>query len=111
MVAEPFRHVAQPFGMWRRMRTVSSILLIVLVSHASAQAPSVRDRMLAAEDARVRTAAGMAPLLQGLRAVDPKLVVQAVRGLGRFERPELIDHIIALATHARPDVRGAALNA
>ena len=91
------------------MRT--SILVLVFVCHAWAQAPSLRERMLAAEDARVTTDTAMAPLLQGLRAVDPKLVVQAVRGLGRFERPELVKHIIPLATHVRPEVRGEAINA
>ena len=71
----------------------------------------LRQRMLAAEDARVTTAAAMAPLLEGLHAADPALVVQAVRALGRFERPSLVRHIVPLVKHRRPDVRAEALNA
>lgn len=87
------------------------VRLIALVLLASAQAPSLRDRMFAAEDARVAAAADMAPLLEGLRAADPGTVVQAVRALGRFERPALVDRILPLASHARADVRAEALNA
>ena len=71
----------------------------------------LRDRMLAAEDARVTTAAEMAPLLEGLHAADPALVVQAVRALGRFERPSLVRRIVPLVKHRHPDVRAEALNA
>ena len=93
-------------------RALSAFLLSLLVAApAGAQAPSPRDRMLAAEDARVTTAAEMAPVLQGLSAKDPKLVVQAVRALGRFERPELVTAILPLVSHARPQVRAEAINA
>lgn len=71
----------------------------------------LRDRMLAAEDARAATASEMAPLLEGLRSPDASIAVQAVRALGRFERPLLVKTILPFATDARPRVRAEALNA
>jgi cyclophilin family peptidyl-prolyl cis-trans isomerase/HEAT repeat protein len=78
---------------------------------APAFAQTLQQRMLAAEDARVTAGAEMAPLVTGLRATDPRVVVQAVRAFGRFERPELVTQILPLVTHARPEVRAEALNA
>jgi cyclophilin family peptidyl-prolyl cis-trans isomerase/HEAT repeat protein len=67
--------------------------------------------MLAAEDARVTSAADMAPLMTGLRSADPRVVVQAVRAVGRLERPALVKEILLLVTHTRPEVRAEAVNA
>jgi cyclophilin family peptidyl-prolyl cis-trans isomerase/HEAT repeat protein len=78
---------------------------------AHAQTPAQRDRMLAAEDARVSTPADMAPLLQGLRATDPRVVAQAVRALGRLERPALVKELLPLVTHGRPDIRAEVVTA
>ena len=93
------------------MRSAAAAVLALLATCGPADAQAFRDRMLAAEDARVTTAAGMAPLLQGLRAPDPARVIQAVRALGRFERPALVARIVPLVGHARADVRAEALNA
>ena len=83
----------------------------LIVSIAPAHAQSLQQQMLAAEDARVTSAAEMAPLITGLRSADPRGVVQAVRALGRFERPALVKEIVPLVTHGRPEVRAEAANA
>ncbi len=86
-------------------------LLVLLALAAQAQGSSLRERMLAVEDARASSASEMAPLLQGLRAGDSKVVIQAVRALGRFERPHLVPQLLPFATHRRADVRAEAVNA
>ena len=83
----------------------------VFVVVPEVQAQTLRQRMLAAEDGRVATPAAIAPLLQGLRSPDWALVAQAVRGLGRFERPEFVVHIQPLVSVSRPEVRREAANA
>ena len=85
-------------------------MVCVLVA-SPLRAQTLQQRMLAAEDARVTQAADMAPLAAGLRSSDPRTVVQAVRALGRFERPELVRQILPLVTHPKPEVRAEALNA
>ena len=77
----------------------------------TASAQTVSKRILAAEDARAIDQADLAPILSGLRETDPRIVAQAVRALGRFERPALVRHILPLVTHVRPEVRAEALNA
>jgi cyclophilin family peptidyl-prolyl cis-trans isomerase/HEAT repeat protein len=84
-------------------------LIVFVASVASAQ--TVQQRMWAAEDARVTSAADMAPLLSGLHSADPRVVVQAVRALGRLERPALVKDILPLVTHVRPEVRAEVMNA
>jgi cyclophilin family peptidyl-prolyl cis-trans isomerase/HEAT repeat protein len=84
--------------------------LVVFVASA-ADAQTLQQRMWAAEDARVTSVADMAPLLEGLRSADPKIAAQAVRALGRLERPTLVPEILPLVTHARPEVRAEAVNA
>jgi cyclophilin family peptidyl-prolyl cis-trans isomerase/HEAT repeat protein len=91
------------------VRTLAAVLVAAAV--AQAQGPSLRDRMLAAEDARAASPEAMGPLLQGLRSRDPRLVVAAVRALGRFERPHLAAQLMPFVTHARPEVRAEAANA
>ena len=83
----------------------------VFVVVPEVQAQTLRQRMLAAEDGRVATPAAIAPLLQGLRSPDWALVAQAVRGLGRFERPEFVVHIQPFVSVSRPEVRREAANA
>jgi len=78
---------------------------------APAEAQSLLERIFAAQDARATTAAGLEPLLAGIRSSDPRLVLHGVRALGRLERPALVRHILPLATHLRPDVRAEAVNA
>jgi len=86
-------------------------LIVVLALAAQTQASSLRERMLAAEDARASSTSEMAPLVQGLRASDSKVIIQAVRALGRFERPQLVPQLLPFASHRRADVRAEAINA
>jgi cyclophilin family peptidyl-prolyl cis-trans isomerase/HEAT repeat protein len=89
----------------------ASCIVVLTIAAIQAQGPSLRDRMLAAEDARAASASEMAPLLQGLRASDPKLLIQAVRGLGRLERPVLVTQLLPFVSHRRAEVRAEAINA
>jgi cyclophilin family peptidyl-prolyl cis-trans isomerase/HEAT repeat protein len=77
----------------------------------TAEAQSLRERILAAEDARVTSTKELTPILAGLHHANPAIVVQAVRALGRFERPAFVDHIQAALTHSLPEVRAEAANA
>jgi cyclophilin family peptidyl-prolyl cis-trans isomerase/HEAT repeat protein len=88
-----------------------ALIAIVAAGTLQAQASSLRERMLAAEDARASSASEMAPLLQGLRGNDSRLLLQAVRALGRFERPSVVTQLLPFVTHRRADVRAEALNA
>ena len=86
-------------------------LIVSVCLAAPVGAQSLTTRMIAAEDARVATDAGVAPLLEGLASPDPQIVARAVRGLGRFERPAFLKHMVPLAGHAHPIVRREAVNA
>ena len=86
-------------------------LALLALAAAPAQAQSLRARMLMAEDARNPEAGAIAPLLEGLRSPDPALVRQAVRALGRFERPEFAAYILPLLAAARPELRRDAADA
>jgi cyclophilin family peptidyl-prolyl cis-trans isomerase/HEAT repeat protein len=88
-----------------------ALAVVLALSALPAGAQTLDPRMLAAEDARVTLAAEIAPLVAGLHSTDPRVVLQAVRALGRFERPALITQILPVATHVKPDVRAEALNA
>lgn len=88
-----------------------AIIAVLFVAAVQAQGSSLRERMLAAEDARASSASEMAPLVQGLRASDSKVVVQALRALGRFERPHLVPQLLPFASHRRAEVRAEAINA
>ena len=87
------------------------LVLVLAAGAAAAQQPTLRTRVIAAEDARVATPAGIAPLLQAVRGADAALAAQAARGLGRFERPAFVTHLLSLLPHGRPDVRREAANA
>jgi cyclophilin family peptidyl-prolyl cis-trans isomerase/HEAT repeat protein len=93
------------------MRSLPCAIAVILCVTPAGGAQSLQERMIDAEDARASTAAAMAPILTGLRSPDPRVAVQAVRALGRFERPELVRQILPLVTHARPEVRAEAINA
>ncbi|MGH7515704.1 MAG: peptidylprolyl isomerase [Gemmatimonadales bacterium] len=68
-------------------------------------------RLLAAEDARGTGPDGLAPLLGALRGGDALLRRLAVRGLGRFQRPELGRVLLATLRDSVPAVRAEAANA
>lgn len=95
------------------MRVMSRILLalLALALAATADAQSLRERMLLAEDARPRTVEGQAPLLEGLKSSEPALRRQAVRALGRLEQADLVPTVAAVLTDADDAVRRAAYDA
>jgi len=68
-------------------------------------------RLLVAEDARGTGADGIAPLLSALRGPDTLLRRLAVRGLGRFQRPELGRLLLPSLADSVPAVRAEAANA
>ena len=86
-------------------------VFVCVVAATPVVAQSLLARMIAAEDARVATDAAVAPLVEGLKSTDPQIAARAVRGLGRFERPAFLKHMLPLVTHARPAVRREAINA
>jgi cyclophilin family peptidyl-prolyl cis-trans isomerase/HEAT repeat protein len=90
----------------------SSWLCLVLVGFVSyVDAQTLSQRMLAAEDARVPTGTAILPLVDGLRSSDERIAARAVRGLGRFERPALVRHVLPLLADPRPAVRREAASA
>jgi len=74
---------------------------------APAPAP-LSTRMLHVEDARLLSTDAQAVLLEGTKDRDPRLRVQAVRAMGRFESPALVGHILPLLSDGDPAVRQAA---
>lgn len=68
-------------------------------------------RLLVAEDARGTGAAGMAPLLEGIRSSDTLLRRVAVRGIGRLQRPDLAKLLLPLLNDPVPGIRAEAANA
>ena len=88
--------------------------LLVLPLHA--QAPTVRNlaglqRLLVAEDARGKGVAGLAPLLEGVQSSDTLLRRIAVRGLGRLQRPDLVEMLVPMLRDRVAAVRVEAANA
>lgn len=73
--------------------------------------PELRERMLVAEDQRAPTDADLAPLRQGIGSRDPATRRQAVRAIGRLERPDLMPLISRLLTDPNIDVRLETVNA
>ncbi|MGE0362965.1 MAG: HEAT repeat domain-containing protein [Vicinamibacterales bacterium] len=74
---------------------------------APAPAP-LSTRILHVEDARLLSTDAQAVLVEGTKDRDPRLRVQAVRAMGRFESPALLGHIIPLLSDNDPAVRQAA---
>jgi cyclophilin family peptidyl-prolyl cis-trans isomerase/HEAT repeat protein len=68
-------------------------------------------RLLVAEDVRGTGADGVAPLLDALRGQDTLLRRLAVRGLGRFQRPEFGRLLLPLLGDSLPAVRAEAATA
>jgi cyclophilin family peptidyl-prolyl cis-trans isomerase/HEAT repeat protein len=85
------------------------VLSIGVPSDAYAQ--TLRQRMLVAEDARIPSEAAIAPLVEGLRSGNEQIATRAVRGLGRFERPAFVKHLLPLLADSRPAVRREAASA
>ncbi|TFH65682.1 MAG: hypothetical protein E4G90_05825, partial [Gemmatimonadales bacterium] len=93
--------------------TTSLPLLFVLTMAVptSQDTITLREAILAAEDARPAAAQGLAPLLRGIESTDPITQRLAVRALGRLERPDLSGTIAGLLSHLSPSVRAEAVNA
>ncbi len=68
-------------------------------------------RLLAAEDARGRGQGGLDPLIAALKGTDTTLRRVAVRGLGRFQRPELGRLLVPYLDDRLPSVRAEAAKA
>lgn len=83
------------------------IIFSLCATAASAQPPSLAERMLQAEDARPTTDAGLAPIVEGLKGGGRRT---AVRAIGRMERPEMIP-LIAPALNDGVGIRAEAANA
>jgi cyclophilin family peptidyl-prolyl cis-trans isomerase/HEAT repeat protein len=94
------------------MRAVLALGLAALsLAEPSQEQVSLRARMIIAEDARAQTDADLATLRQNLTHRDPKLRQQAVRGIGRLERPELIPTLTPSLADDNISVRIEAANA
>lgn len=94
------------------MRILVLWLLVALPAALSAQAPtSERARLILAEDGRAQTDAELAALRQGLTNRDPNIRQQAVRGMGRLERPDLIPALTRPLGDDNVNVRVEAANA
>ena len=104
-----------------RTRPPAVMLCVALLSYAlpaSAQSRAAAttdtaalQRLLVAEDARGTGAEGVEPLLQALSGPDTLLRRLAIRGLGRFQRPELGERLVPFLSDPLPSLRGEAANA
>jgi cyclophilin family peptidyl-prolyl cis-trans isomerase/HEAT repeat protein len=90
---------------------IALVFVFVCAAPAFAQEMSLRERMLLAEDARAQTAAQLDSLRQGLSERDPRLRRQAVRAIGRLERPDLIASLTRALADDNADVRREGANA
>jgi cyclophilin family peptidyl-prolyl cis-trans isomerase/HEAT repeat protein len=85
--------------------------VLSLAVASSAQPPSLTERMLRAEDARVQTDAEIGALREGLKSADVATRRHAIRAVGRLERPELIALVTPALTDAVAEIRMEAANA
>ena len=99
-------------------RLALGLALTLVAVPAAAQAPAgfpvdtaVLQRLLVAEDARGTGPDGLEPLLTALSGGDSLLRRLAVRGLGRFQRPELGRRLLPSLGDPIPAVRAEAANA
>lgn len=101
-----------------RCRLGLCFLMAVTPRSSTAQAPNPStvdtaglQRILAAEDERGTGPDGLAPLLAALQGPDSLLRRVAVRGLGRFQRPELGRLLLPFLADSSPSLRAEAANA
>jgi cyclophilin family peptidyl-prolyl cis-trans isomerase/HEAT repeat protein len=86
------------------------VLLCLLASPAFAQS-ALRERLLVVEDQRAPSSGDVETLKQGLSSRDPATRQQAVRAVGRLERPDLMPLVSRLLTDPNHDVRIETINA
>jgi cyclophilin family peptidyl-prolyl cis-trans isomerase/HEAT repeat protein len=87
------------------------VLIFWIVAAPVLAQPTLRERMLIAEDQRAATDADLAPLRQGIGSRDPATRQQAVRAIGRLERPDLMPLVSRLLTDPNVEVRIETVNA
>jgi cyclophilin family peptidyl-prolyl cis-trans isomerase/HEAT repeat protein len=87
------------------------MLSSVFSTISAAQAPSLRTRLIIAEDRRAQSESELASLRQALTNNDPKIRLQAVRAIGRLERADLIATLTRSLTDSDANVRMEAANA
>lgn len=100
----------------RRLVTVLALALTLTPRTGAGQSPSAVDttrlqRLLVAEDARGTGPDGIAPLLEARAGADSLLRRVAIRGLGRFQRPELGRLLLSSLDDSLPSIRAEAANA
>jgi len=89
---------------------LGAALSLAAAAHQADKA-SVRQALLAAEDARAPSAADLQVLLRAARHDDDEIQAAAVRALGRLERPDLVDDLKPFLRTASAAVRAQAANA
>ena len=101
-----------------RPQRLVAIFAVAVFSRSAAQTPAAAptdtaalQRLLVAEDARGTGRDGIEPLLAALSSSDTLLRRVAVRGLGRFQRPELGRRLLPALSDRLPAVRAEAANA
>jgi cyclophilin family peptidyl-prolyl cis-trans isomerase/HEAT repeat protein len=92
-------------------RAFSASVLLALVATVAVAQPALRERMLIAEDQRAASSDDLNALRQGLASRDAATRQQAVRAIGRLERPDLMPAISRLLTDPNDDVRAETVNA
>ena len=88
-------------------KTLQFLQIALFCLATTAQAQSLQERMLQAEDARPTSDADLAPLREGLQGNGRRT---AIRAIGRLERPEMIP-MIAPALNDGVGLRAEAANA
>jgi cyclophilin family peptidyl-prolyl cis-trans isomerase/HEAT repeat protein len=87
------------------------VLSSVFSAISAAQNQSLRTRLILAEDRRAQSESELASLRQALTHNDAKIRQQAVRGIGRLERADLIATLTRSLTDSDVNVRMEAANA
>ena len=95
------------------MPRLTSILLLAFSAHVSTAQSAMPfiERLIVAEDRRAQSDADLATLRQGLTNRDPRIRQQAVRAIGRLERPALIPALTRSLADDNANVRLEAANA
>lgn len=91
----------------RALVTVALVVVVLMAGPAWAQ-PTLSTRILQTEDARLLSTEARAVLAEGAKDKDPRIRAQAVRAMGRFETPQLLDDILPLLSDTDASVRQAA---
>ena len=100
--------------MFPRPSRAAIVIVVTLLAPVAAGAQSngaLKDRMLLAEDGRAQTDAELSSLRQGLTSRDVAIRLQAVRAIGRLERPDLIPSLTRPLADENIEVRIEAANA